>query len=58
MGFRAVREGIWMIASNACSGLIPLLPGFWVGSAGSGFCYMGNLGEENHCRRIGACGVG
>ena len=47
-----------MIASNACSGLIPLLPGFWVGFAGSGFCYTGNLGEETHCRRIGACGVG
>ena len=26
-----------MIASNACSGLIPLLPGFCVGFAGSGF---------------------
>ena len=45
MGFRAVCEGIWMIASNACSGLIPLLPGFWVGSAGSDLRSLRRLWE-------------
>jgi len=43
--FRAVREGVGLIASNACSGLIPLRCIFF-GSAGPGLRAQGNSGED------------
>ena len=47
--FRAVREGMGLIASTARCGSIPLRYGFW-GSAGPGQRSQGSLNEEELSR--------